>query len=168
MNGFAAYRLARAPWGRPWHQYIFVSIDAALLTFTLLYPNPLIPIDLPVQFNLRNGVFIYFFVILSGLAYVYRPQLVLWCGISTAVFWLAGVLWILVLPDTVWQIEASDDFDTMLKTYMLPSFVDIGVRLQEVVVFLIVAGLLALAVSRARAIALRQASLAQERANLAR
>lgn len=167
-NGYVAYRFALADSGRPWHQYVFVSIDTALLTFTLLFPNPLLPIDFPVQFNLRNGVFIYFFVILAGLTYVYRPQLVVWGGISAAVFWLVGLVWIMMLPDTVWQIFTSEDFDTILKVYMMPTYVDLGIRAQEVAVFLIVAGLLALAVSRARTIALRQADLAQERANLAR
>lgn len=168
VNGTVAYRIACAPWGRPWHQYIFVSIDAALLTFTLLYPNPFLPIDLPIQFNLRNGVFIYFFVILAGLAYVYRPHLVVWCGISVTVFWSIGVYWIMRQPGSIWQDLTDNDFDAFLEVYSSPSYVDLGVRVQEVVVFLIVAGLLALAVSRARAIALRQANLAQERANLAR
>lgn len=168
LNGFVAYRIALTHWGRPWHQYVFVSIDAALLTFTLLYPNPLLPIDLPIQFNLRNGVFIYFFVILSGLAYVYRPQLVLWCGVSVAFFWSIGIYWMMQQPGSVWQNLTYNDFDAFLKIYSAPTFVDLGVRFQEVVVFLIVAGLLALAVGRARAIALRQANLAQERANLAR
>ncbi len=168
VNGFAAYRIALAPWGRPWHQYAFVSIDTALLTFTLLYPNPLLPIDLPVQFNLRNGAFIYFFVILAGLAYVYRPQLVLWGGVSAAVFWSIGIYLIMQQPGSFWQDLEYNDFNAFLKIYASPTFVDIGVRVQEVVVFLIVSGLLALTVSRARAIAMRQANLAQERANLAR
>ena len=168
VNGLVAYTAAVQSWGRPWHQFVFVTIDAALLTFTLIYPNPLLPIDIPPQFNLRNGVFIYFFVIIAGLAYVYRPNLVVWGGVAGAGCWLLGVLWVLGREGSFWGNIPTDDMEEFYRIYGLPDYVDLGVRLQEAVVYLIVAGLLALAVRRARVIALRQANLAEERSNLAR
>lgn len=166
--GWIAWLVAKSDRGKPWHQYAFVSTDFMLLTFTLLYPNPLVPLDYPPQFILRFGAFIYFFILLAGLAYVYQPRLVLWGGISAAVSWMIGVGWLFNMPDTVWQLGTEIGMAAVLTAQSQPTFIDIGVRAQEVVVLLIAAGLLALAVARSRAVALRQARLARERANLGR
>lgn len=168
LLGWCAFWIAKADWGKPWHQYAFVSADFMLLTFTLLYPNPLIPLDYPPQFVLRFGSFVYFFVLLAGLAYVYQPRLVVWGGVSAATSWMIGVSIMLALPDTIWQLSGETSLESALDAQSSPTFVDIGVRAQEVVVLLITAGLLALAVARSRAVALRQAQLAKERANLGR
>ncbi|MEM7445779.1 MAG: adenylate/guanylate cyclase domain-containing protein [Pseudomonadota bacterium] len=166
--GWCAWWVGNADWGRRWHQYLFVTADFLLLTFTLLYPNPLVPLDYPPQIALRFGSFVYFFVLLAGLAYVYQPRLVLWGGISAAVCWSLGVAWLLSFPDTVWRQPEDMTVESSLATYAIPTFIDIGVRAQEIVVFLIAAGLLALAVRRSRMVTLRQAKLARERENLGR
>jgi len=166
--GWCAWFIAGSVWGKAWHQYGFVLADFALLTFTLLYPNPLTPFDYPPQLALRFGPFIYFFVLLAGLAYVYQPRLVLWGGISGALSWAVGVGCLLALSDTVQMPTGDDNFRTLLTLMAEPTFMDTGVVLQEIAVFLIASGLLALAVRRSRKIALRQAVLAREKENLGR
>ncbi|WP_422376614.1 adenylate/guanylate cyclase domain-containing protein [Roseibium sp.] len=166
--GWTAWHVARSEWGRPWHQYLFVFADFALLSFTLVYPNPLVPFDYAPQFSLRYGSFIYFFVLLAGLAYVYQPKLVLWGGLSGAICWAVGVGWLFNLPDTIYQHSGEYTFDTAMALVSEPTFIDLGERAQEIAVLLIVACLLALAVRRSRRIAQRQATLARERENLAR
>lgn len=168
LLGFAAYRVALSPWRRPWHRYAFVTADFALLTFTLVHPNPLVLTELPPQIGLRFGNFIYFFVLLAGLAYLYRPALVVWGGVSAAISWFVGIVWLLNQPGSVWREPQDDSVSAFLALLGNPNFIDLGVRVQEVSVLLITAGLLALAVKRARSIALRQANLASERTNLAR
>ena len=39
---------------------------------------------LPVQMSLRFGNFVYFYVLLVGLAFGYQPKLVIWGGITGA------------------------------------------------------------------------------------
>lgn len=168
LFGWVGWKVSRSKWAKPWHPYAFVSADFALLTFALLYPNPLTPFELPSQFVFRFGSFIYFFILLAGLAYLYRPMLVLWGGFSAAVCWTIGVACFLHLPDTVLIALNGIGGDSNLEPYTSLTHIDLGVRLQEVVLILIVSGLLALAVQRSRAVAVRQASLASERANLAR
>lgn len=168
LLGWASWLVAKSSWAKDWHQYAFVTADFMLLTFTLLYPNPLVPLDYPPQFALRFGTFIYFFVLLSSLAYVYQPRLVLWGGISGAVSWLIGVGLLLNLPDTVWSHTGDFSVESALAALAQPTFIDIGSRVQEIVVILIAAGLLALAVRRSKMIALRQVKLARERENLGR
>lgn len=168
LLGWSAWLVAKSSWGRHWHQYVFVFADFALLTFTLIYPNPLVPFDYPPQFALRYGSFIYFFVLLAGLAYVYQPRLVLWGGISGAACWAVGIGWLFNLPDTVFQHPGELNFENAMTLVAQPTFIDLGERAQEIAVFLIAAGLLSLAVRRSRKIALRQATLAREKENLQR
>ncbi len=168
LLGFAAYQVAKAPWRKPWHRYAFVTADFALLSFALIYPNPLLPIDLPPQVLLNFGNFIYYFTLLAGLTYLYRPGLVVWGGISAATSWIIGILWLLSQPGAEWRPPEGNRDEVLLATLGNPYFIDLGIRVQEVVILLVTAVLLALAVSRARAIALRQASVASERTNLAR
>ncbi len=168
LLGWGAYLVEAMPWGRPWHLYAFVTADFALLSFTLLYPNPLLAFDVPPQFALRFGTFIYYFVLLAGLAYLYRPALVLWGGVSGAASWAVGVWWLTTRTGAILQPPRSSDIEPYLEVLSNPAFVDLGIRLQEIIVLLITAGLLALAVNRARSIALRQANLAGEKTNLAR
>lgn len=167
-NGYLAYRVADARWSQPWHHYVIVLFDFALLTFTLIYPNPLAPIDLPPQVNLRFGNFVYFFILLSSLAYIYRPRLVVWGGVSGAICWTLGVIWLLARPGAKWREPDNANVETYLTLIGDPNFIDLDVRLQEIGVFLLTAGLLALGVSRMRAIAMRQVEFAEQRANLAR
>ena len=168
LLSWGGWLVERSAWGKPWHQYAFVTADFALMAFTLLYPNPLLPLDYPAQFILRFGNFIFFFVLLAGLTYFYRPRLVMWGGLSAAACWMIGIAWLLQLPDTV--LLPSDDLslEAAFKVYAQPTYIDLVVRVQEVVVLLITAGLLALAVKRSRIIAIRQANLAREKTNLAR
>lgn len=168
LLGWGSWLVAKSTWGRPWHQYAFVFADFSLLTFTLLFPNPLVPFDYPPQFAFRFGPFIYFFVLLAGLAYVYQPRLVLWGGVSASVTWAIGTGWLISLPDTVWVQDDDIGVEATLALAAHPTFVDVGERIQEIVVFLIASGLLALAVKRSKDIALRQARLAREKENLGR
>ncbi|MEH6405624.1 MAG: adenylate/guanylate cyclase domain-containing protein [Sneathiella sp.] len=166
--GWAAWRVANSKWGKPWHQYMFVTVDFMLMTVALLYPNPFVPIDFPPQFMLRYGSFIFYFVLLTGLSYVYQPRLVLWGGISAAASWSIAIAWLISLPDTIWRQPDAISVEATLELIAQSTFIDIGVRTQEIVVLLIVSGLLALAVRRSRMIALRQAQLGRERENLGR
>lgn len=166
--GWSGWFVEKATWGKSWHQYGFVTADFVLMSFVLLYPNPLLPLDYPPQFIFRYGNFIFFFILLAGLTYVYRPRLVLWGGFSAALCWAIGTLWMLKLPDTTRLPPDDLSLEATLKAFATPTYIDIGIRVQEVSVLLITAGLLALAVKRARKVAIRQANLAREKANLAR
>lgn len=166
--GWYAWRIQLSGWNRPWFQYAFVTADCIVVALATLYPNPLLPMELPPQFSLRFGSFIYFFILLAGLAYVYQPKLVLWGGISAAVSWSVGVLLLIAMPETIWRQSNDSSVEEIAQLMGNPHFIDVSVRVQEVVVIVVVSGLLALAVRRSRSVAMRQANLATERSNLAR
>jgi adenylate cyclase len=168
LLGCGGWFVENAEWSKSWFQFGFVTADFALMSFVLIYPNPLLPLDYPPQFILRYGNFIFFFVLLAGLTYAYRPRLVLWGGISAAACWTIGTMWLLRMPDTVRLPSDVVSMESMLNAFANPTYIDVAIRVQEVGVLLIVAGLLALAVMRSRTIAIRQSNLAREKENLAR
>ena len=120
--------------------------------------------------TLRFGNFVYFYVILAGLGLGYRPLHVLWGGIVGALA--------LEHRRRLDRVAAGHGADAAAGNASLgdaawrrccrrPSSIS-TVPLQDVVVFLIVASLLALIVARSRALVWRQAALERERGNLAR
>lgn len=176
LAGLAQYRLDRSEARRGWHKYAFATFDFALLAFTLLYPNPFSTIELPPQMLLRFGNFLYFFVLLAGLAFSFHPMLVIWGGVCGAAFWSLGVALIAQRDDTIIDpdivLEAANTpkerADALLEIFFSPTFIDLGVRLQEVVLLLVVASLLAVVVGRSRALIRKQAYTERRNANLSR
>ena len=152
---------------RPWQAYAYPALDFALLAFTLIYPNPFAG-EYPPQLALRTGNFVYFYVLLVGLAFSYRPRLVLWGGAIGAFCWTVGVAWLVSLPDTVLVPEMREMGEEHIGHVMPDTFVDLDTWVQDVSVFFIVAALLALIVGRSRRLVFRQATLERERSNLAR
>ena len=166
--GAARYVLERRGSWQGWHDYLLIGLDFALLTFTLLYPNPLAPFDYPAQMSLRFGNFVYFYVLLAGLAFGFQPRRVVWGGIIGALAWLSGIVWLIALPDTVVFPSETGTFDSELAILAMPTLVDLDMVTRDLVVFLIIAGMVALVVARSRRLVERQALLERERGNLAR
>lgn len=168
LIGLAHYALAVSGRSRPWHAYVIIFAEMALLTFTLAVPNPFSPLDVPPQTLWRFNNFIYFFVLLAAVAFSYRTSMMLWAGFCGAVGWVVVSVWMALRPDTLLDHGETTSGDEFLLILLDPYFFDIGVRAQEIVVFLLVAGMLALVVMRSRRLVGRQVAAARERANLSR
>ncbi len=168
LFGLINYWLTKRGLMRRWLEYLFVAVDFALLSVTLLLPNPFAEVITVPQMQLRTGNFIYFFVLLCGLAFSYRPRMMLWGGVIGAISWSVGALLIVMLPETTISVDESASRGEILAAILAPTYVDLGFRVQEVVVLLIVAGLLATIVERSRKLVMRQVSSERERGNLAR
>lgn len=144
---------------------IVVLLDAALLAYVLLAPNPLVEDSWPPQLTLRFHNFLYFFVFLAAAALSYSPGLVLWSGLAGVTMWSVGVYLIWSQPDTVTDAGAGL---TDPSGFLSPYFINIITWQNEVVLMLIVALLLAAAVWRSRRLVLRQVAAEHARSNLAR
>ncbi len=173
LIGLADYAVARQPFGRPWHRYVFIALDFALMTYIFVTPNPLEVLHTPVQMQLRSGSFIYFFMLLAGFAFSFNPKVMIWAGLAAAGCWIIGTGSIVLRPDTLTWFDATvaeilANPEESLAEFQSPYFVDINLIVQEIVVALIVAGILAGVVARSRRLVRRQVSAARERANLAR
>ncbi len=168
VAGYVRHMVERVGLFRWWQPYAQIALDSAFLAIMLTVPNPLASVHPPIQMGLRFGSFVYFYVLLVSLAFGYRPKLVIWGGVTGALAWGAAVTWIVLLPSTIVKLPGSEGDQAIMSQLALPNFVDLNRPVQDVVVYLIVAALLALVVQRSRQLVLRQAALERERGNLAR
>ncbi|SFH91625.1 adenylate/guanylate cyclase domain-containing protein [Albimonas pacifica] len=169
--------LAGRRWGpATWPHYAVIAFNYALLSFTLYVPNPFSEPPLPAAAMLHFGNAGYYFVMLAALAFSFSPGLVMWGGVCAALFSSLARVWMLAQPGvSLSSIGGGEgaalprkDFEAALEDSLSVFHVDPGVWIQEVVVFLVVAAMLAQAVRLSRRTARRQAAMERRGANLAR
>ena len=137
-----------------WVPYLFIFFEACLLAYTLLVPNPYLEQSSAIQMRLRldNFIFFYIGVLASGLSY--SPALVSWAGVSASIAWSAGVISILLHPDTV-TIYGTEKIAILraheLEAYILhPYFVSIDNWVKQIGLILVLSGILSAVVWRSR------------------
>ena len=147
-------------------------IDAVLLAFTVLIPNPLSDTPLPAPIFLRFGNEIYFFMLIASTVFYYRPRIVIWSGLCATMAWGVGTLWIASLPASRlfdWNaFHRLPNVDEQAAYFLAPELVNLNDLGMQTMVFLLVAGCLAFAVARFRALMVNHAHAERERSNLAR
>jgi adenylate cyclase len=152
--------------------YGLTLLDMVVLTIALVVPNPMAPEGWPAAMQLRLGNFDFFYVFIGLAVLGFSPALALWAGIAAAAAWSAGVLWVLTQPGSFTALGrnllATGTLGDLKAVLLDAHYVSLEIWIQQVIVALVAAGILAVAVWRSRRLALRQAVLARERANLAR
>jgi adenylate cyclase len=170
LIGWAQVRVGRVGVSRS--ELALLFCDLALLTFVIIVPNPFGTTHWPAAMQYHFGNFIYFFVLLSGATLAYSWRTVVAVGIWTAALWVIGVAWVWWQPDRdpalTARIADAVGSDHRLFALISPAAIGFGLRIQEIVVFMIVAVTLALAVRRSNDLLIRHAAVERERGNLAR
>tara|TARA_R110002072_G_scaffold13606_27_gene57317 strand:- start:4634 stop:6016 length:1383 start_codon:yes stop_codon:yes gene_type:complete len=146
----------------------FIFIDACLLTYVLLAPNPFSDSEWPIQVTLRfhNHLYMFLFLIFSGLSY--SPVMVLWTGVSIAATWSAAVFYIHSLPNSVTEFAAGTGTPEALRNLLDPYFVNTIVWQNQVALLLIGSMIIAASVWRARRLVRQQVIAEEARGNLSR
>jgi adenylate cyclase len=170
--GVLQYRLARRQ-PRAWRKYAFMAFDIGLLAAAALIRNPFLDYGgVPVQIDLRFESFLYFFIPLALSAFSYTPRFVLFTGACIAAVWALAVLPIVLRPDTVTLLDLPNYATASIaekSRYLLePTFVHLANLVQQIVIVLLAALLLALAASRQMSLVVRQIGTERSRAALAR
>lgn len=169
-NGWLMLRAGRV--GRSGAELFLIFLDLFIMTYGMVVPNPLRAeaIPLAMQYSYDNFVYFYFILAAGTLAYSWRT--VISMGTWTAAIWTGG--WLLAsyvatpLPDlSEAAAKAFGTYPRVLEFFDPNNFVP-TLRIQEAVVFVIVAGILALSVRRFNQLLLSNAGLERERANLSR
>ena len=158
--------------GRSGREVFLIFCDIALLTTIFLVPNPLREGEGPSALQYHFLEFSYFYVLLAAatLGYTWRTLSVF--GIWVTALWL-GALVIQYffgnhIPELSERMRSTfQDFPLVVQAFD-PNDLEIAVRVQEVVVFLIVMGILMINSRRNTDLFYRQIIAAQERSNLAR
>ena len=168
--GWAQLRFAKV--GRSGTELALIFLDLAMLTFVCVVPSPFVADGIPTAFGYRFNAFIYFFVIFAVGTLAYSWRTIFSIGTWVAALWLVALLGVLLfgeqnpaLHDAA--VKAFSGHPEILEAFD-PNSAQISLRIQELVVFMIVAGILALKGWRSNQLLMKQAHVAAERANLSR
>ncbi len=169
LLGWAQLKAAQV--GESRLEQMLIVMDIALLTIVALVPNPFQGQDWPGAMQYRFENFSYFYVILAGAALAYSWRTMFAVGGWTVGLWLGGLAVIVFYGKT--DPELTDRLADVVNNAEMLYFIDpsnamVSLRIQEVVIFSIVAGILALNGWRNNELLLKQASATRERENLAR
>ncbi|MCP4074389.1 MAG: adenylate/guanylate cyclase domain-containing protein [Hyphomicrobiales bacterium] len=168
--GWAQLKAAQV--GQSRTELFLIFLDLALLTIIGVLPNPLFDQVWPNAMQYRFENFLYFFVILAGATLAYSWRTIFAVGTWTFILWILGLLGVVFFGRTDPLLtrdigEATSNYPLMLEA-IDPNNALIGLRVQEIVVFLIVAAILALNGWRNNQLMMKQAASERERENLAR
>ncbi len=168
--GLAQYALIATRFNRRWVKYAFITIDIAIVS-ALVATQPLYESapDLPSVMIFRSPVFPYYFVILGIAAFSFSPGMVLWTGIAGAFGWLAAFAHAAGKVDGVlnWsRIPPNPNAEEVMAVLLDPKFGGVGSRIQEAVMLVVVASLIAVVMWRARSTLRRQLEAERDRASL--
>jgi len=170
LIGWAQTRVGRVGVSRV--ELALLFCDLALLTFVAVVPNPFGSGVWPVAMQYHFGNFIYFFVLLAGATLAYSWRTVIAVGTWTSALWIVGMIWVWWQPDRnpvlTARVAAAAGSDLRLFDLISPNSIVLSARIQEIVVFMIVAVTLAIAVRRSNDLVIRHAAVERERGNLAR
>lgn len=170
INGWFIRRVGRV--GRSKTELFLIFLDLFIMTIGMIAPNPLGSVDWPQAMQYRFDNFQYFFLILAAGTLAYSWRTVIAIGTWTAVMWTAGIALSVWLSEPVAGLSeaASVAFgdDLYMVETMDPNGFMLHLRIQEIVVFLLVALTLGLSVRRFNALLRSNAALERERTNLSR
>ena len=153
-------------------ELFLITLDLVLLTVTIIVPNPFDQLDWPTAMQYRFANFPYFYIFLAGATIAYSWRTTLSVGIMTAGLWMIALITLSFFGNVIPQLttdvgEAVSKYPEMLEL-IDPNNPGIGLRIADVIVFLIVAGILAINGWRSNQLLLKQARSARERENLSR
>jgi len=169
--GWVQLRVGRV--GRSRTELLVLMLDIAVMVFVLVYPNPFSSTPhWPDMMGYRYEGFLYLFLILAFGTLSYSWRTIFAIGNWTAMMWIVAAV-------LMWQYGArSEDLGAAanaafghepgLMNLFDPNSVQFDRRIQQIVVFLLVAAVLALTVRRFNRLLLSNAALERERANLSR
>jgi adenylate cyclase len=164
--------LNHSTWFKPWQLYAFAALDHAIIGWALATPLSVGDQILPLAINGRHAWVAAFMLFIAASCLALRPWLVLWNGVCASTAWCMALARMLAEEgsftrpiDWTWQ---AMPIETWLSVSLDPRYVDLNAAGTQIVLLFLSSVLLALAVRRARLIALRQAENEYQHAHLAR
>ena len=168
--GWLQLRMSRVGYSKA--ELVLIFVDFGLLTLLFIIPNPFLSEEIPTAFTYRFDNFIYFFILLAVGTLAYSWRTVWAMGTWVALLWLAGLLGVSwfghEIPELSKAAAVAFAGHMIVGNELDPNSAQPAVRVQEMVVFVIVAAILAVKGWRSNQLLMRQANIAAERANLSR
>lgn len=169
-NGWFIRRAGRV--GQSRTELLLIFVDLLIMTLGMIVPNPFSDDVRPLAMQYRFDNFQYFFIILAAGTLAYSWRTVIAIGSWTAGVWTAG--WIIA-----WWVATPMPGLSERVAEALVGYPDVGewlnpnsfmpeLRIQQVVVFMMVAVTLGVSMRRLNRLLMTNAGLERERANLSR
>ncbi len=153
-------------------ELLLIFVDLLIMTLGMIVPNPFSDDVRPLAMQYRFDNFQYFFIILAAGTLAYSWRTVVAIGSWTALVWAAGWLiawWVSTpIPGISERVaQALSGYPDVAELLDPNSFMP-SQRIQQVVVFVMVAVTLGVSMRRLNQLLLTNAGLERERANLSR
>ena len=163
--GWAQLRYATV--GHSRIELMLIMADLVLLAAVLTIPNPFAPGAFPTAMIYRFETFPYFFIILALATLAYSWRTLLTMGVASALIWFVSVVGVAVFgttdPELGSRVAAAFAAMPSVRDLVDPNSVIWSLRAQEMVIFFLVAAILALRGQRSNALLIRQAGIAAAR-----
>ncbi|GHF41513.1 adenylate/guanylate cyclase domain-containing protein [Seohaeicola zhoushanensis] len=158
--------------GRSRRELGVLMLDILLMTFIIAVPNPFAPEDWPSAMIHRFGGFDYFYVLLAAGTLAYSWRTILAFGWWTSALWglVALAVWLFgrQIPALGTAVQDALVDHPIMARMLDPNALQVDLRVQEIVIFLLVSFILAMTVRRFSRLLLSTAQLERERENLSR
>ncbi len=169
-NGWLIQRAGRV--GQSRIELLLIFVDLLIMTLGMIVPNPFSDDVRPLAMQYRFDNFQYFFIILAAGTLAYSWRTVIAIGSWTAMMWTAG--WVIAwwvatpIPGISERVaEALSGYPDVAE-FMDPNSFMPTLRIQQVIVFIMVAVTLGVSMRRLNRLLMSNAGLERERANLSR
>ena len=169
-NGWLIRRAGQV--GQSRLELLLIFVDLLIMTLGMIVPNPFSDDVRPLAMQYRFDNFQYFFIILAAGTLAYSWRTVIAIGSWTAMMWTAGwiIAWWVATPipgiskHVAEALQGYPDIAELLdpNSFMVPQ------RIQQVIVFVMVAVTLGVSMRRLNRLLMTNAGLERERANLSR
>ncbi|MBX2832574.1 MAG: adenylate/guanylate cyclase domain-containing protein [Rhodospirillales bacterium] len=159
-----------------WMIYVLAVIDAGLIVYVSVVPDPLNPlIDHPAWlygFVVRDRGVVFSMIMMALVIMTFSPRLILWFGFWLFAAWCGAIWWLMTRPGVIVSQHFGDEWNPTqqesIDTYNLPEFVDISALAEQVVIVIVFTLACAVMVSRLRVLINQFAAAERAHGNLAR
>ena len=168
--GMIHYAIIGSRHDRWWIKYLFITVDIVLLTAVLAFAPQSEGGDVPQILALRyNFDFLYLALVVA--CFSFSPWMVIWSGAVICLSWWSAFLWVVVTMERTlnWgDMPLRPTAEEFMAVFLDPNFVGTGSRIQEMIILLVAAAVLAIVVHRARQIVWARAEAEQDREMITR
>ncbi|NIY74766.1 adenylate/guanylate cyclase domain-containing protein [Thalassospira sp. HF15] len=159
-----------------WMIYLLAVIDAVLIVYVSVVPDPLNPlIDHPAWlygFVVRDRGVVFSMIMMAIIIMTFSPRLILWFGFWLFLSWCGAIWWLITRPGVIVSQHFGDEWSPsqqeIIDTYNLPEFVDISALAEQVIIVIVFTLACAVMVSRLRVLINQSAASERAHGNLAR
>ncbi|WP_171177381.1 adenylate/guanylate cyclase domain-containing protein [Ruegeria sp. HKCCD8929] len=169
-NGWLIRRAGRV--GQSRVELLLIFFDLLIMTLGMVVPNPFSDDVRPLAMQYRFDNFQYFFIILAAgtLAYSWRTVIAIgsWTAGMWTIGWIAAWWFATPIPGLSEQVSKAFAGFPDVAEFLDPNSFMIPQRIQQVIVFMMVAVTLGVSMRRLNRLLMTNAGLERERANLSR